>query len=232
MLVCDIVQDVLQCCSEAQQGCRALLTCMEPLERVFKDADNVALSSLVSTVQIPGGPGPATQASPVNTAAVSMFDDDLDVGAPAAVSGANRCDIPFNGNTGGLGQTSQVFCECLPASLRCSFSCPVNLFPPCSVYVSCPSTCPPPASLPYSAVSTLTCAALLILIALPSPALPCPVLPFPSLPCPALPCPALPCPALPCPALPCPALSFLLHSWHAGLPLLARPAPAWPQAAA
>ena len=65
---------------------------MEPLERVFKDADNVALSSLVSTVQFPGGPGPATQASPANPAAVSMFDDDLDVGAPAAVSGTNRCD--------------------------------------------------------------------------------------------------------------------------------------------
>ena len=68
---------------------------MEPLERVFKDADNVALSSLVSAVQIPGGPGPATQASPANTAAVSMFDDDLDVGAPAAVSGVNRCDIQW-----------------------------------------------------------------------------------------------------------------------------------------
>ena len=78
-----------------QLGCRALLTCMEPLERVFKDADSVALSSLVSTVQMLGGPGPATQASPANTAAVSMFDDDLDVGASAAVSGANRCDILF-----------------------------------------------------------------------------------------------------------------------------------------
>lgn len=66
---------------------------MKPLERVFKDADNVALSSLVSTVQVPAGPGPATQASPINPAAVSMFDDDLDVGAPAAISGTNRCNV-------------------------------------------------------------------------------------------------------------------------------------------
>ena len=96
MPVCNIGYVVLQSCfvehsSDVWQlGCRALLTCMQPLERVFKDADTVALSSLVSTVQIPGGPGPATQASPANTAAVSMFDDDLDVGASAAVSGANR----------------------------------------------------------------------------------------------------------------------------------------------
>ncbi|KAL3152002.1 hypothetical protein ABBQ32_001122 [Trebouxia sp. C0010 RCD-2024] len=69
----------------------ALLACMQPLEKMFKDADNVALSSLVSTVHIPAGPGPATQASQAKTAAVSMFDDDLDVGAPVvAASGANR----------------------------------------------------------------------------------------------------------------------------------------------
>ena len=75
---------------------------MEPLERVFKDADNVALSSLVSTVQLPGGPGPATQASPANPAAVSMFDDDLDVGAPAAIAGTNRCHVLSNGHAGRL----------------------------------------------------------------------------------------------------------------------------------
>lgn len=66
---------------------------MQPLERIFEDADNVALSSLVSTVQIPAGPGPASQASQAKTAAVSMFDDDLDVGAPlATASGSNRYD--------------------------------------------------------------------------------------------------------------------------------------------
>lgn len=92
---------VLQSCV-AVVWCRALLACMEPLERVFKDADNVALASVVSTVQVPGGPGPATQASPANPAAVSMFDDDLDVGAPAAISGTNRCDVLPNGHTGML----------------------------------------------------------------------------------------------------------------------------------
>ena len=85
----------LSCTACLLLWCRALLACMQPLERIFKDADNVALSSLVSTVQIPAGPGPATQASQAKTAAVSMFDDDLDVGAPvAAASGANRSDAP------------------------------------------------------------------------------------------------------------------------------------------
>ena len=70
---------------------------MDPLGTVFKDADSVVLTSLVSTVQIPAGPGPATQAAPANTAAVSMFDDDLDVGGPIAVSGANRWGILSHG---------------------------------------------------------------------------------------------------------------------------------------
>lgn len=101
--VCNYVQDALQYCTVygtdviRQLWCRALLACMDPLETVFKDADSVVLTSLVSTVQIPAGPGPATQASPANTAAVSMFDDDLDVGGPIAVSGANRWGILSHG---------------------------------------------------------------------------------------------------------------------------------------
>lgn len=69
----------------------ALLGCIGQLERVFKDADSVVLSSLVSSVQMPAGPGPATQAAQANTEAVGMFDDDLDVGAPDTASGSKRC---------------------------------------------------------------------------------------------------------------------------------------------
>ena len=168
---------------------------MQPLERVFKDADTVALSSLVSTVQIPGGPGPATQASPANTAAVSMFDDDLDVGAPAAVSGVNRCDILFQSQHWQASATSKLPCKSLHAGSHCCFFCPVDLCLPCPVYVPWLATCPPPAACP---------------------ALPCP--PLPALPCLfSLPCPALPCPA--CPANPAhPALPFSILMSSSALP--------------
>ena len=72
--------------------CSALLACIGQLERIFKDADNVVLSSLASSVQMTAGPGPATQAAQASPSAVGMFDDDLDLGAPVvAAAGAKRC---------------------------------------------------------------------------------------------------------------------------------------------
>ena len=75
--------------------CSALLGCMGQLERIFKDADSVVLSSLASSVQMSAGPGLATQAAQASTAAVGMlFDDDLDLGASVvAAAGAKRCSL-------------------------------------------------------------------------------------------------------------------------------------------
>lgn len=63
------------------------------MERIFNDADNVAMVSLVSSTQLPAVPGAATQSAQASNAAVSMFDDDLDMGAPLTVAGIKRCSV-------------------------------------------------------------------------------------------------------------------------------------------
>lgn len=69
----------------------ALLYCAASLERIFNDADSVAQANLLSSVQLTAAPGVATQSVQASNAAVSMFDDDLDVGTPSAVAGSKRC---------------------------------------------------------------------------------------------------------------------------------------------
>ncbi len=69
----------------------ALLYCAADLERIFNDANNVAHASLVSSVQLTAAPGVATQSVQASNAAVSMFDDDLDLGTPSVVAGSKRC---------------------------------------------------------------------------------------------------------------------------------------------
>ena len=69
----------------------ALLYCAANLERIFNDADNVAQASLLSSVQQTAAPGVATQSVQASNVAVSMFDDDLDLGTPSVVAGSKRC---------------------------------------------------------------------------------------------------------------------------------------------
>ena len=56
---------------------------------VFSDADQVAQANLMSCVtQV--SPGVAAQSAQASNVAVSMFDDDLDLGAPSTAAGPNR----------------------------------------------------------------------------------------------------------------------------------------------
>ena len=75
--------------SDADRHGMALLECTVALDEVYKDADQVALTSLMSNAPQPVGP---IAASPQVTqaAAVSMFDDDLDMGAAAAKVDGSR----------------------------------------------------------------------------------------------------------------------------------------------
>ena len=55
----------------------------------------MALASLVSSAQVAAAPGVATQPAPPSAAAASMFDDDLDMGAPPTAAGTKRCGLLF-----------------------------------------------------------------------------------------------------------------------------------------
>lgn len=70
----------------------AVLECVQPVEEVYSNADQVAMTSLISSVP---QPSQAIAASPQATqaakaAAVSMFDDDLDMGTTAVTSASTR----------------------------------------------------------------------------------------------------------------------------------------------
>lgn len=70
----------------------ALSDCLTPLEEIYTDADQIAVASLVRNAPQPLVPAEAlphiTQAASV--AAVSMFDDDLDISTTAATTGGTR----------------------------------------------------------------------------------------------------------------------------------------------
>ena len=70
----------------------ALLECVTALEEVYKDADQVALASLISNAPQPVAPAAATPqvTQAASAAAVSMFDDDLDMGAAAVKAEGSR----------------------------------------------------------------------------------------------------------------------------------------------
>ena len=77
-------------CRHTAAGCSALLGCLERLVTTFEAADELAAAYLISSAQLPAMPGVPTQSAEASTAAVSMFDDDLDTAVITAAPGATR----------------------------------------------------------------------------------------------------------------------------------------------
>ncbi len=99
---------------------------MSHLETIFEDADNVAMASLVSLTQLPAMPGLATQTAQPHNAAISMFDDDLDVGAPTTGAGAKRYS-PASVTSQALNATrGQIAALMRAVCISCTSTPPVN----------------------------------------------------------------------------------------------------------
>ena len=85
-------QHLLGATNDMLTGRRAAVQCVDQLELVFSDADQVAQANLMSSVTQVSAPPPgaATQSAQASNVAVSMFDDDLDLGASSTAAGPNR----------------------------------------------------------------------------------------------------------------------------------------------
>lgn len=85
-------QHLLGAANGVLTGRRAAVQCVDQLELVFSDADQVAQANLMSSVTQVSAPPPgaATQSAQASNVAVSMFDDDLDLGATSTTAGPNR----------------------------------------------------------------------------------------------------------------------------------------------